>query len=92
MSQFICVLKQTESFRLLHPQPPVLSVSVASLSEYKISLCGCINIHPGSSISSQFWLRLSFLQLGPQNLCGLGLRSLAEKTLWEGICGLETLF
>lgn len=61
---------------LLHPSQGIKYLSVVA-----------INIHPGSSISSQFWFSLLFV-IRPRALCGVGLCILAKKTPWEGICGL----
>lgn len=83
MSWLVCVHKLTQSFCLHSPEPPIFPVPAASLSGYKISPCGCINIHPGSSISSQCWFYLLSV-IRPQAVCGVGLCTLAEKTLWEG--------
>lgn len=64
---------------LLHPSQGIKYPSVVA-----------INIHPGSSISSQFWFSLLFL-IRPWALCGVRLCILAERTLSEGICGLGSL-
>lgn len=69
----------TYSQALLHPSQGIKYPSVVA-----------INIHPGSSISSQFWFSLLFV-IRPQALCGVSLCILAEKTPWEGICGLGSL-
>lgn len=69
----------THSQSLLHPFQGIKYPSVVA-----------INIHPGSSISSQFWFSLLFV-IRPQALCGVSLCILAEKTHWEGICGLGSL-
>lgn len=69
----------THSQSVLHPSQSIKYPSVVA-----------INIHPGSSISSQFWFFLLFV-IRLQALCGVSLFILAEKTLWEGICGLGSL-
>ncbi len=69
----------THSQSLLHPSQGIKYHSVVA-----------INIHPGSSISSQFWFSLLFV-IRPRALCGVSPCILAEKTLWEGICGLGSL-
>lgn len=58
----------TYSQALLHPSQGIKYPSVVA-----------INIHPGSSISSQFWFSLLFV-IRPQALCGVSLCILAEKT------------
>lgn len=69
----------SHSQSLLHPFQGIKYPSVVA-----------INIHPGSSISSQFWFSLLFV-IRPQALCGVSLCILAEKTHWGGISGLGSL-
>lgn len=64
---------------LLHPSQGIKCLSAVA-----------INIHPGSSISSQFWFSLLFV-IRPRALCGVSPCVLAERTLSEGICGLGSL-
>lgn len=63
----------THSQSLLHPSQGIKYHSVVA-----------INIHPGSSISSQFWFSLLFV-IRPRALCGVSPCILAEKTLREDL-------
>lgn len=79
MYSFVCTTPNPYFHSLLHPCQGIKYPSAVD-----------INIHPGSSISNQFWFSLLSV-IRPQALCGASLCILAEKTLQEGICGLGSL-